>query len=152
MNVNSPERKPHKKISHGEAIHRRWELAKVRRNKVFDVDEKIIERSRAQERLADIDRFLSSDDMTLALMNSTEREQTRVGLEIERVWLQNKFEIITKADRQKFVSDLLTKLEQSNPGVYKWLTFRNGTERTMLEKIRDKVMPPIRVEKYYTKR
>lgn len=149
MNVNKKEQ-PHR--SQGEAKHRRDELAKARRGEVFDVNKRLIERTTALTRLDEINRLLSPNDMTLALMDDSERARTKAGLEIEQLWIQNKFELITTAERQHKLSEILVKLEGSNKDVYSWLTNRNGNDPTMLEKIRDKVMPPIRVAGYYTKR
>ncbi len=151
MNV-SPERKPHKKLPHSEAVYRRRILAATRQAVVFDIDKKILETSQAQERLEEIGKLLSPDDTSLSLLNAQELGQTRTGLEIEQIWLQFKLGMITPAEKQQLLANKFDELEKSNPDVYQWLVSGSEHGLSMAERIRDKVMPPIRVEGYYTKR
>lgn len=100
----------------------------------------------------EIDQILSPDDQTLSIMNIQEREQTRTGLEIEQIWLQLKFGMITQAEKEKLLSSKFDELEQAKPDVYRWLTSRNEHGLSMAERIRDKVMPPIRIAGFHAKR
>jgi len=140
---------PHR--SHGEAVNRRRILAETRQRAVFNVDQRIIERSQAGRRLTEIDQILSPDDKTLSIMNIQEREQTRTGLEIEHIWLQLKLDIITQAEKERLLADKFDELEKHKPSLYRWLT-ENEHGLSMAKQIRNKVMPPIRVTGYYTKR
>ena len=117
------------------------------------MDARILETSQAQRRLMEIDQILSPDDQTLSIMNSEEREQTQTCLKIERTWLQLKLGIITQADKQRSLAGIFNELEENNLGVYNWLFARNEDGLSMVERIRDKVMPPaIYVGGYHTKR
>ncbi len=137
----------------GEAIHRRRILAVARRFAVFDPDERIIEMSQAKQRLAYIDQLLSPDDPTLSDLNDQEREQTQTGVEIERIWLQLKLGRITQEEKKRLLAGKFDELERDKPGVYNWLVARDKHGGlSMAERIRDKVMPPTRVEGYHTKR
>ncbi len=140
------------RLPHGKAVNRRRILAETRQRAVFNVDQRIIERSQAERRLMEIDQILSPDDQTLSIMNDQEREQTRTGLEIERIWLQFKFSMITPVEKQRLLAGKFDELEKTKPDLYNWLVARNEDELSMAERIRDKVMPPIRVAGYYTKR
>ncbi|HHT9138813.1 MAG TPA: hypothetical protein ACFYEK_16420 [Candidatus Wunengus sp. YC60] len=148
----TPEHKIHKKISKGEAIYRRRVLAEARRTTVFDVSKRIIEKEAAKDRLDQIDGLLFPEGMELSVQNPQEREQIRAGLEVERIWLLLRIGMIGSAEKQRMLSDKFERLEKSMPDVYHWLTDRNGNELTMAEKIRDKVMPSIRVSGFYAKR
>lgn len=99
----------------------------------------------------EIDQILSPDDQTLSIMNIQEREQTRTGLEIEHIWLQLRLGIITPAEKQRLLAGKFDELEKHKSSLYRWLT-ENEHGLSMAERIRDKVMPPIRVAGYYTKR
>lgn len=102
--------------------------------------------------MTEIDQILSPDDRTLSVMNDQEREQTRTGLEIEHIWLELKLGIITQADKERSLSGMFDGLEKDNPDVYNWLVARNDHGLSMAERIRDKVMPPVYVGGYHTKR
>lgn len=140
------------RLSHSEAVNRRRILAATRQAAVFDVNEKITERNQAGRRLAQIEELLSPDNQSLSILNAQELEQTRTGLEIERIWLQFKFSIITTAEKQQLLTSKFDELEQANPDVYQWLFSENEHGLSMAQRIRDKVIPPIRVAGYYTKR
>lgn len=140
------------KLSRGVAIHRRRILAETRQNAVFDVNTKILERRQAEERLVEIDFLLKPDNQTLSMMNELERDQTRIGLEIERIWIQVKLGIITPGEKQQALASTFDELEKTKPHLYQWLTFKNEHGLSMAEKIRNKVFPPTRVAGYYTKR
>lgn len=146
----TPERIPHKKISHGEAIHRRRILADIRQKAVFDVDKPILDRDEANRRLAEINQYLSPEDQTLSIMESQQREETRTELEIERSWLQSKLGLISSADRQRSISGILNELQINKSIVYERLV-DNEHGLSMLEKIRNKVYPPTLVAGYHTK-
>ena len=133
-------------------MHRRRVLAAARQAAVFDVDEKIIEKEQARRRLEQIEELLTPGNTSLSLLNNEEREQTRNGLEIELIWLQFKLGRITQVEKQQALSTKFDELEKVNPDVYQWLTSRNEQGLSMAERIRDKVIPPIRVAGYYTKR
>lgn len=141
-----------KRLSHGEAVHRRRILAKMRQETVLNVDQRIIEKRQAEWRLMEIDQILSPDDETLSIMNIQEREQTRTGLEIERIWLQLRLGIIPPAEKQRLLAGKFDELEEVKPDVYAWLVARNKHGLSMAERIRDKVMLPLYVGGYYTKR
>jgi hypothetical protein len=119
---------------------------------VLNVDAPIIEKSQAGRRLTEIEWTLSPDSQTLSEMTDLERDQTRTGLEIERIWLLLRLGIINKDDKQRSFAGIFDELEKTKIGVYNWLVARNEHGLSMAERIRDKVMPPIRVAGYYTKR
>lgn len=146
----TPERIPRKKISHGEAVYRRRLLAEARQKGVFNIDQHIIDKNQAQRRLTEINQYLSPEDQTLSVMDSQQQEQTRTELEIERIWVQFKLELITPADKQRLLAAKFDEVEKK-PALYDWLT-KNEHGLSMAEKIRDKVMPPTRIAGYYTKR
>lgn len=139
---------PHR--SHGEAVHRRRELA-AKRQEVFDISQRIMKRIEVKERLAEIEKLLSPDDLTLSVMNLQERERTRAELEIEQIWLQLKCGVITKAQQLQSLTSKFDELEKAKPDVYHSLV-RNDHGLSIAQQIRDNVMPPIRVAGYYTKR
>ncbi len=141
-----------RKLPHGEAKHRRKVLADARRKEIFDLDKKIIEKDQAGQRLARIEELLSPGNKNLSDLNPLVLEQTRTGLEIERIWLQYRLEIITQPQRQQLLNSVFDELEQNSPGIYQWLFLKNEHELCMAERIRDKVIPPKRVAGYYTKR
>ncbi len=146
----TPERIP--KRPHGESVNRRRILAIARKTTVLDVEARIIDNSQARVRLTEIDRILSPEDETLSIMTDPERDQTRTGLEIERIWLQLKLDIITQADKQRSLEGIFKDAEENKPDVYNWLFAGDQHGLSMPERIRDKVFPPIYVGKYYTKR
>lgn len=151
VSVNNKERYiPHR--SHSEAVNRRRILAIARRTAVLNVDARILEKNQARDRLAEIDQYLSPDDQTLSMMTDPELDQTRTGLEIERTWLQLKLGIITPAEKEQSLAGIFEEVEKNKPEVSGWLNARNEHGLSMKERIRDKVMPPIRVAGYYTKR
>lgn len=138
--------------SHGEAVHRRRLLAEARQKAVFNIDQRIIDRSQAERRLVEIDKILSPDDQSLAIMDREERERTKVGLEVEHIWLEFRLGIITSAEKQSKLAVKFDEVWLDNEDRFNWLTSKNEHGVSMAEKIRDKVIPPMRVAGYYTKR
>lgn len=141
---------PHR--SHGEAVNRRRILAIARKTAVLNVEARITDKNQARDRLIEIDRTLSPDDQTLSEMTDPEREQTRTGLEIERIWLQLKLNIITPAEKELSFAGIFKELEKKSD-VHNWLFAEDQHGLSMMVRIRDKVMPPaIYVGGYHTKR
>ena len=140
---------PHR--SHGREINRRKILAIARKAAVLDVDALIIEKKQARDRLTKIDWTLSPNSQELSEMTDPERDQTRTGLEIERIWLQLKLGIITPAEKEQSLAGIFKEVEKK-PDVNNWLFAKDQHGLPMAVRIRDKVMPPIRVAGYYTKR
>lgn len=148
----SPERK-FKRPSKGEAIHRRKILAETRRRVVFSVDEKIIDKEQAAARLTEVNTLLDLENLGLSVFTPQELEQTRAGLEIEQIWIRYKLGIISSVEeKNRLLQTKFNELEQTKPGTYQWLTSRDDRGLSMAERIRDKVMPPIRVAGFHTKR
>ena len=141
-----------RRLPHSEAVHRRRILAATRQAAVFEVNERITERSQAGRRLAEIEELLSPDNQSLSVLNAQELEQTRTGLEIEHIWLQFKLGSKTQPEKEQLLKSKFDELEQANPDVYQWLVSKNEQGLSMAERIRDKVIPPTRVAGYYTKR
>jgi len=139
---------PHR--SHGEAVHRRRALADGRQG-VSEINKRIIDRIQGKQRLEEIGNFLSPEDLTLASMQHPQQEQTRAELEIEQMWLQLKLGMITQEQQRQLLTSKFDELEKGKADVYHWLVDNaNGPSRA--QQIRDKVMPPIRIAGYYTKR
>jgi hypothetical protein len=138
-------------LSRGEAVNRRRALAIARKTALLDIDARILEKQQARDRLQEIDWELSPESLTFSEMTQPELDQTRVALEIERIWLQSKLGIITPVEKQRSFDDIFKKI-QRKPEVHRWLTSENEHGVSMLQRIRDKVIPPIRIEGYYTKR
>lgn len=139
-----------KKIPHGEAKHRRRELARHRRD-ISDIAQQIIKKIEARDRLAEIEKRLSQDNFALSVMSPQEREQTRAELEIEQIWLQYKCGLITQEQQNQLLSSKFDELEKARPDVYHELV-RNDHGLSIAQQIRNRVISPIRIGGYYTKR
>jgi len=139
-------------LSYGQAKNRREILAKARKKEVFNVDKRITDKSQAVQRLKDIDQLLLPDNPALSEMDDQKREQTLTGLGIEQIWLRFKLDLIPQAYKDRSLAGILNGLEKAKPDVYDWLVARNEHGLSMLEKIRNKVFPPLYVGGYYTKR
>ena len=100
----------------------------------------------------EIDHYLSPEDQSLSIMTVRERDQTRTGLEIERLWLQLKLGIITQPEKQQSLEGICNELKEYKPDVYNWLFAEDQHGLSMVKRIRDKIFPPIYVGQYYTKR
>lgn len=140
-----------KRLSHSKVKHRRGTLAEARRG-VFDVDKRIIDRSQAERRLAQIEELLSPDNQSLSTLDAQELELTRTGLEIEYIWLKLKLGIITQTENQQLLTSRFDELQQTKPDVYQWLVLENEHGLSMAQWIRNKVFPPTLVAGFYTKR
>jgi hypothetical protein len=117
---------------------------------VLNVDARITDKNRGRERLMEIDRTLSPDDQTLSRMTDPERDQTRAGLEIERIWLQLKLGIINQDEKDRSLAGIV-KDSSKKPDVNNWLFAEDQHGLSMAARIRDKVFPPISVGRYYVK-
>jgi len=137
-------------LSYGGAKHRRSELSTFRKE-VSDLNKRITEELNAQDRLAEIGTRLSGDP-TLSIANLMEREQTRAELEVEQLWLQLKLGFISQGQQQQLLSREFNKLEKGMPDVYNWLVGIDLHGPTRAQQIREKVIPPIRIAGYSTKR
>ena len=137
-------------LSYGGAKHRRRELSSFRKE-AADLNRRITEKVDARDRLAQIGSRLSGDP-TLFIANLMEREQTRAELEIEQIWLQRKLGFITEGQQQQLLSREFNKLEKGKPDVYNWLVGTDLHGPTRAQQIRDRVIPPIRIAGYPTKR
>ncbi|MBU1326936.1 hypothetical protein KKG44_04890 [Patescibacteria group bacterium] len=138
------------RLSYGKAVNRRRILAEHRRG-IHDISRRIIERIEAKDRLAELGKLLSPDNGTLSRMNAYDREQTRAELEIEQIWLQLKCGLITQEQRNQLLSSKFDELEKAKPDVYHELV-KNDHGLSIAQQIRNRVIPPIHVGGYYTKR
>jgi hypothetical protein len=142
---------PKEHLSHGEAVNRRRALAIARKTALLDLDARILEKQQARDRLKDIDWTLSPESLTFSEMTQPELDQTRASLEIERVWLQSKLGIITPVEKQRSIENVLKRIK-SKPEVHRWLISENEHGVSMLQRIRDKVNPPVSISGYHTTR
>ena len=115
----------------------------VRQPAVFNVNEKIFGNEQAKRRLDQVEDLLKPDNQTLSALNEQERERTRSGLEIEHIWLQFKLGVITAEEKRYQLSSKFDELEQGKPTVATWLFQKNERKLSMVERIRNKVMPPM---------
>jgi len=134
----SIERKP--SLSRGEKINRRRVLAEERKNASWSD-----ESQRARMKLRELETKLSSEE---GIMEPLER----ASLEVERIWWKFKAGEISSEGREKEFNETLKRWEESNQKVFIELTKENGDGITRLAKIRDKVIPPLTIGGYHTKR
>lgn len=139
-------------LSKSERIHRRRALADHRRHDLDVVSRQIIKKIEAKNRIMEIDALLSPKNPTLRLLAPMESEQTRASLEIEKIWLQLKCGMIKQDEHSQLLQQKFTDLEKKMPDVYHWLTDMNLDTLSRAQQIRNKVIPPIRIEGFYTKR
>lgn len=137
----TPETLRPKKVSHGEAIHRRRVKAEARRSNILQIN-KFIEINSTKIRLSEIDELLNPKDGSLPLGHDFAGEQKRAELEVEHIWLERKCGLISPEQQVKLLSDKFDRLQLELPDVYEWLTGRVKLEPTRAELIRQKVMPP----------
>ena len=141
---------PKEQLSHGGAIHRRREIGAARQD-ISRLSKEIIGRLEARTRLKEIDSLLSPGNPILSLVSYVDRDKDRASLEIEQIWLKYKLGISTQAEQQSGLSKKFDDLEKGMPAVYDWLTkIDNGPSKA--QQIRDKVIPPIRIAGFPTKR
>jgi len=104
------------------------------------------------QRLAEIKKLLSPDNLELSRMSFFEGEKTKAEWEIERIFLQLKLRKITQEDSRRKLSGFLGNLEKSMPDVYHSLV-GDEIKPSKVQEIRNDVMPPIIYGgRYYAKR
>jgi hypothetical protein len=138
-------------LPHGEKIDRRRKLSAFGKD-VNNVNRRIMERVQARERLTVIGKLLSPGDRTLSEMSHPQQEQNRAELEIEEIWLKFKLGIIKQAEQQRSLAEKFNDLEKGKPDVYHWLTDTDFHGPSRAQQIRTKVIPPIYIGKFHTKR
>ena len=139
-------------LPRSEKIHRRRVLADHRRQDLHDVSKQIIKKLEAQKRLSEVTELLSPKNPVLSLIAPLEREQTRASLELEQIWLELKCGMINREEHSQLLQQKFTELENGMPDVYHWLTDMHLRNPSRAQQIRDKVIPPIHIGGYYTKR
>lgn len=140
----------HKELTHSQAVHRRRELGEARQDTTL-MNQKILERLKARDRLRYIESLLTPDRSPLSVLSGLELEKTKAELEIEQIWLKFKIGMITQTEQQRELSKKFDDLEKGKPDVYAWLVdVDSGQSRA--QQIRGKVIPPIRISGYHTKR
>lgn len=95
----------------------------------------------------DVQRLAQIGNMLL----EQQEEQCRAELEIELIFLQCKIGKITQADQQKRLSELLDTIEKTNSNLYDVL-IGDEIRPSRVQEIKNKVIPPIHVVGYHTKR
>lgn len=132
--------KERERPSHSAAVHRRRVLAQERR----EPSPALIGRQPEEpQRLSDVVKLLKSDSLI---------SQERASLEVEAVWLQFKSGRMSSSNRQSTLTRLLDNMEKTQPEVYRWLTIEGKDGVSPLTEIRDKVIPPVKIAGYHTKR
>ncbi len=139
-------------LSRSEKIHRRRTLADHRRHDLDVVSRQIIKKIEAKNRLTEIEKILSPKNPVLRLLAPMEQEQTRASLEIEQIWLKLKCGMIKQDEHSQLLQQKFTQLEKKLPDVYHWLTDMQGRNPSRAQLIRNQVIPPIRIDGFYTKR
>lgn len=142
------------RLSSSEAAHRRQVLAEERRKPSF-IEQTIFEKEQAERRFVEVKSLLNSEGTALeelAVQEELSLEQIRVSLEIEQIWLKFRLEHISQAKRQSLLQKKLDKLEREDPDLLEWLTTSDEDDEALLGSIRNRVIPPIRVKGFYTKR
>lgn len=133
------------KLTSSEAAHRRQVLAEERRTLLPDyLTRRIIDTVQAERRLVEVGNLLERED---GLAPSE-----KASLKIEEIWLEFRLERITQAERQSRLQRLLNRIEEEEPKIYSWLIDENENGSTPLARIRDSVLPSVKVGGYHTKR
>lgn len=133
-----------RKLSRGEATHRRKVLSGARKSVPPDFVEQIISQSQKdQARIKEINEILEN--------RNNLNPQQRAEFTAEMIWLKRK---LNPNDRTYSLelNNFLENLRQQNPEVYDWLMREDVDGFTRLTAIRDQVIPRKKVGEYYTKR
>ena len=136
---NKADRK-RKRQSRGQAKHRRIVLAEERRVAIPDIDHKILERSQATRRLADVERQLDPQkNPNLSSLGP----YLKAILEIEGLLLLQRVGKITPEQRRTKMSGMLDTWQAQSPEVYQWmLSVEDHGTKSHLVLITEKVFPP----------
>lgn len=139
--------------SHGKQVQRRRVLGEARREPLPDrgerrtIDSKDDPIRQARIRLLSVELALSPDN------EESMSPSEKASLEVERIWLKFKVGDISERKRLAEVDSILDNLSRKNPEVHKSLTKLNGDGMTTrLVEIRDRVIPPIKIGGFHTKR
>ncbi|MFA4827245.1 MAG: hypothetical protein WC596_03290 [Candidatus Shapirobacteria bacterium] len=133
--------------SHGEKVHRSRVLAAARRESSFDEERWSVEEvEKARKRLMSVEAMLSP----VSEANMTPFQ--KASLEIEKIWLRFKTGKISGSERQSNLGRTLNYWETNNHEVFDQLTQENGDGITLLAGIRNRVIPPINIGGFHTKR
>lgn len=138
--------------SHGKQINRRRVLAEARREPSPDREERRTADSKddpirqARIRLLNVELALSPNN------EESMAPSEEASLEIERIWLEFKVGDISADERNSRFQKKLDDWGTSNPDVFDLLTRVNGSGVNRLAEIRDKVIPPIKIGGFHTKR
>lgn len=136
-----------KEPPHGEQVYRRRVLASTRQKSSLDGERWSVEEvEKARERLMSVEAMLSPVNEA----NTTPFQ--RASLEIEKIWLRFKTGKISGSERQSNLGRTLNYWEINNHEVFDQLTQENGDGITLLAGIRNRVIPPINIGGFYTKR
>lgn len=139
------------RLTPSEAAQRRQVLAKERRDPDKLIRQGIRELSKAEDRLRKVSGLLNSKGEKTEEL-STEEKVNLVSLEIELIWLEFRLLRISQADKDSQLDKKLNELEKEDPDLYDWLTTESEGELAPLARIRDSVIPPIKMGGYHTKR
>jgi len=122
-------------------------LASTRQKSSLDGERWSVEEvEKARERLMSVEAMLSPVNEA----NTTPFQ--RASLEIEKIWLRFKTGKISGSERQSNLGRTLNYWEINNHEVFDQLTQENGDGITLLAGIRNRVIPPINIGGFYTKK
>lgn len=142
------------RLTPSEAAHRRQVLAEERRKPGF-FEETIHENVRAKGRFIEVKSLLNSNGVGLEELAAEEKlslEQLRLCLEVEQIWLKFRLNHISETRRRRLFKSKLGRLKEENPELHRWLTTPNEDDEILLVSIRNKVIPPIKIGGFHTKR
>ena len=134
-------------LSHSEEVHRSRVLADARRRPSLSEERWSVEEvEKARKRLIIVEEMLSP----VSEINMTRLE--RASLQIEGIWLRFKTGKISENERQSDLAITLNHWNTYDREVFVLLTQENGDGVSRLVEIRNKVVPPIKIGGFYTKR